>query len=326
MQRYINNLHFKSGETSASNVRSFCYGGKDRQQDAQEFFAWLIDLLDDEMNPGRDRHSNNGQLILPKDIVKRLNSLPLTQAAQESWGHLMGAQQSQITQRMTIQECRTSVCRTCGTASRIWSPYVLLNVSLGHASSVTLLDRFNVLFGSGSAEDRPDIECDSETCSPQLFRPVPNPPPKKPVAPTKRTKTFAAYLSRLPDYLCLFLGRFEGGVSDGMNRNNALVTFPEKNIDLTRFFCPPDIFPDREKDHEHRGPFLYDVYGVVQHIGNLNSGHYFAIAKSPDLPNNPNGAGSWHKYNDRRVTPSSFQETQSERTYLVFLKRQGTPN
>ena len=63
---------------------------------------------------------------------------------------------------------------------------------------------------------------------------------------------------------------------------------------------------------------IYDLYGVVNHFGNLNGGHYTSTIKSP-LDNN------WYYYNDSSVSSASAGKIMNDAAYILFYRRRDTP-
>ncbi|KAL2069405.1 hypothetical protein VTL71DRAFT_14084 [Oculimacula yallundae] len=298
---YTMSVHFK--EPNSEREREYCYGGLKRQHDSSEFLLWFTDILDDELNPKRNLADKAAQGVIPPNEQPRLYNSPLVEASIESLKFLRKGRESIINKCMDIQECQQTVCQTCGEVTRVWNTYRQLTLALPDRLNRTLDSILYPQFGKASAEIMQQVECDSSTC-------------KK----ARRNKTLQRYFSRLPDYLVITLGRFE---SEG-SKNDANITFPESGLDLTSYFCPPDATPLDKLDRAHKGPFLYDVYAVQQHVGRLSSGHYWTVARSPDLPRNKDGAGEWHKYDDTHVNPASFRDTQTNHTYTVWLVRRGT--
>ena len=58
---------------------------------------------------------------------------------------------------------------------------------------------------------------------------------------------------------------------------------------------------------------IYDLYGVVNHFGNLNGGHYTAFGKNPD--------GNWYNFNDSSVSGTNIKEITSPAAYMLFYRR-----
>lgn len=62
----------------------------------------------------------------------------------------------------------------------------------------------------------------------------------------------------------------------------------------------------------------YNLYGVVNHSGSLEGGHY--IAYSRNLEHNI----TWHKYDDQDVSPVSAGEVITQNAYVLFYKQTKT--
>jgi hypothetical protein len=108
-----------------------------------------------------------------------------------------------------------------------------------------------------------------------------------------------------PYYLIIQLKRFnvkknflnESSFS-GEKKNN-FVTYPINDFDLSEYIVGP------EKDNAK-----YDLYGVIQHFGSLNGGHYTAICKNDN---------NWVSYNDSSLDFISDPVTRN--AYILFYIR-----
>ena len=58
---------------------------------------------------------------------------------------------------------------------------------------------------------------------------------------------------------------------------------------------------------------VYDLFGVVNHFGSLNFGHYTAYGKNSET-------GQWHLYNDETVTSCDPHDVVSEAAYVLFYQ------
>ena len=134
--------------------------------------------------------------------------------------------------------------------------------------------------------------------------------------------TSVRYHAWLPDYLWISLNRY----GSNLQKIDTTFLFPETGIDLTPTFAPDTRNAPQPLPRQQTGPFLYDVYAVVQHGGgSIAHGHYWTIAKSLDKKKmGGKGAGSWHKFNDMQVSECGFEATQNYNTSAIFLKRQGS--
>ncbi len=61
---------------------------------------------------------------------------------------------------------------------------------------------------------------------------------------------------------------------------------------------------------------MYDLVGVVNHMGGLGGGHYVADCRNRD-------DGGWYAFNDSRVTPTSPAALSGSAAYLLFYVRRG---
>lgn len=59
----------------------------------------------------------------------------------------------------------------------------------------------------------------------------------------------------------------------------------------------------------------FDLYGVVNHYGEIDKGHYTACVKRPE-------DGQWFLYDDEKVSQVAFKDVNSEGAYLLFFKLQ----
>lgn len=63
---------------------------------------------------------------------------------------------------------------------------------------------------------------------------------------------------------------------------------------------------------------LYDLYGVTNHFGSLNGGHYTANCRNPD--------GSWYNFNDSQVSGCGDKGLCASSAYLLFYRRREDPS
>ena len=81
-------------------------------------------------------------------------------------------------------------------------------------------------------------------------------------------------------------------------KNNTFISYPTDNFDIREFIVGP------EKDKA-----IYDLYGVIEHYGTLNQGHYTAICKND---------GNWVSYNDSIIKIVDNPVTKN--AYVLFYK------
>lgn len=109
---------------------------------------------------------------------------------------------------------------------------------------------------------------------------------------------------------------------DGMDLTDFVVsktTIDAHNLKKTEFATPENskfdsIVDPTPESIQNSSPqrLIYDLYGVINHSGSNWGGHYTAYAKSD---------GSWHYYDDERVTAvQNLEDIVSERAYVLFYK------
>ena len=66
-----------------------------------------------------------------------------------------------------------------------------------------------------------------------------------------------------------------------------------------------------KKGQEH---LIYDLFGVVNHYGSLNFGHYKAVALCEN---------KWIEYDDSSTRVVQEEDVVTEAAYIYFFKRRG---
>lgn len=104
-----------------------------------------------------------------------------------------------------------------------------------------------------------------------------------------------------PRILVLDLKRFNAR----NQKNQCLVTFPLSGLNLTDYV----IGYDKES-------FVYDLYGVCNHSGNVHGGHYTCFVKCAT-------SKQWYHFNDTMVTLVESPETTiiSPQAYCLFYRK-----
>lgn len=104
-----------------------------------------------------------------------------------------------------------------------------------------------------------------------------------------------------PNILIITLKRFS---SDGKQKIEDLIDFPLKNLNLTKYV------------HGYNATeYIYDLYAVCNHIGNIYMGHYTAFVK--------NSSDEWLHYNDQTVEKIDNPETAivTPMAYCLFYRK-----
>jgi len=101
---------------------------------------------------------------------------------------------------------------------------------------------------------------------------------------------------RLPPILIISFKRF-----DMMRRKNDIdIEFPTDILDMSKYVC--GYSPNQ---------YIYELYAVIYHTGNVNGGHYFASIKE--------ASGKWYLMNDSQVQERGIDDI-SRFTYCLFYK------
>ncbi|KXX83345.1 Ubiquitin carboxyl-terminal hydrolase 8 [Madurella mycetomatis] len=311
---YIHFIHSKTAD-GRPKPSAEVFGGH-CQQDAQEFYSFIMDNIHDETNTRRDRQpSKEEKPYTPKDGT-------IIQNAMDYWRDYSTASASIVDKyfrglEVFISRCHNSDCRQ---EIRLFQPCDVWILNLAGASDPADLD--SLLANHQTSEHFPDLIC--ETCN-------------------KPGRTRKAKFARFPDRLAFCLNRFHnsggGGLltSSGSSRTGKIhtkVRFPIRDLDLTRYCAEPD--PDMASTHDAHfaGRMKYDCYAVTVHVGQgINGGHYYSYVQD-ELSRDPT---DWFRCNDEVVdrvkigsgggsgdlTETMYQNGNAS-AYMVYYRRQGT--
>ena len=104
----------------------------------------------------------------------------------------------------------------------------------------------------------------------------------------------------MPKLLIVTLKRFS---QSGDEKINNMVDYPLDNLDLSEFVCG-----------YNPSQYVYELYGICNHIGNVMGGHYTAFVK--------NSLNQWIHYNDTRVELiSNSQMVITPMAYCLFYRK-----
>lgn len=287
--------------------------GTNRQQDATEFLVYVFMDLDDETNQFRNRPSE-----VPQPEPSKTKSL--TDLAIQWWDLHSRVSDSIIDKYWRFTEIIVVQCDHCGHVVTKFSNDDMRILSLPQSSTPVTME--DLLQNYYSNEHLDDYKCDNckirGHCS-------------------KRTK-----LARLPDFLCVCFNRFERqDESARLNKITTTVNFPVRELDLTPYTIQgeqqysslltnghpgtsavrsiPSTIPT--DDHHFNKPFKYEAYAVVQHGGDLNSGHYVGAIR--DEPHGPDGNSRWHVANDTQIVDLTVGANRTDKG-SQFLYRQNS--
>jgi ubiquitin carboxyl-terminal hydrolase 8 len=102
-----------------------------------------------------------------------------------------------------------------------------------------------------------------------------------------------------PTILVIDLKRF----NHNLMKNQILVTFPLENLDLSKYV----IGYNKES-------YVYDLYGICNHSGNVQGGHYTSFIK--------NANGKWYHFNDTNIIEmSDLDKLITPHAYCFFYRK-----
>lgn len=196
------------------------------------------------------------------------------------WDRYLSRERSIIQDLFVGQLRSTLTCSICKYASVTFDPFWDLSLpipSKSTTSQVSINECFNIFTQEEILDGGEKPTC--EKCKKR----------------TKCTKKFL--IERCPNVLVLHLKRFSGVRYRTKLTTN--VSFPmELNIQ--------EYTVSNEKCN-------YRLFGVSNHVGSTQGGHYTAYCKHPDT-------SKWHLYNDARVTEVSSKDVITPAAYVLFYE------
>jgi len=263
------------------------------QHDAHEFLDSFLDVLGKHIVKFRKRiHAAVTKVYKENAFVPEFDSKKVD-----------------ITKRLFEGSLRSVLlCENCGVKRVQQEPF--MNVSLSLSEEVERTQE-----GNGT----PKCDLNVETCLKHFVLPEIlgdlvhcNSCGKK--TRTKKQHTFA----KLPKILCLHLKRFDAAKNKKIDN---FVSFPSRGLNmgaLLSHWCEVTRLGSSESDKEGSIPtanpkILYDLFGTVNHIGSMQSGHYVANVKADD---------KWYHCNDQHISHAKEESVlKAEGAYVLFYIR-----
>lgn len=199
------------------------------------------------------------------------------------------------------------LCEECGNKRKRTEEF--LNVSLSLSEQVAR-------FQSTSGSTKPVLSV--ETClerfiSPEKLGDSVNCPSCEKKTATQKQHTFGA----LPKVLCLHLKRFDAALN---KKIDDFVSFPAQGLNMGKYlaqWCEVTSLRSPEVESVAEPQVYYDLFGTVNHIGSMTSGHYITNVKVEDR---------WYHFNDAHVSlagGNGGEETvvHNAGAYILFYVR-----
>ena len=258
------------------------------QHDSQEFLAFLLDALHEDLNQGIMIRGGQGYTVKSVPPNMRLEEptdeeslreeqLPESETSYKAWTKYLFRNDSPLVYWFQGQMMNQLRCQTCGQTSTTYNTFMYLSVPLP---------------GDGRRPVRLE-DCINEFCKEETLTDTDSWKCPRCKVPRRATKKLT--ISRLPIILLIHLKRFS---VEGHFRNklDTFVQFPINNLDMMPFLSKglqsriAQRRPDGSNPMNH-----YDLYAVSNHYGNLNNGHYTATVRH-------GGRGAWFVFDDTRVS------------------------
>ena len=102
----------------------------------------------------------------------------------------------------------------------------------------------------------------------------------------------------LPEIFIVTFKRFK----NTLKKNQVLIDFPLTELDLSKYV----------KGY-NKETYIYDLYGIINHSGNLLGGHYWSFIQ--------NANGNWYTFNDTMVQNMNTDKLISPNAYCLFYKK-----
>ncbi|KAG6908896.1 hypothetical protein DXG01_002874 [Tephrocybe rancida] len=259
------------------------------QHDSQEFLTFLLDKMHEDLNrvltrPAEPRLSPQQELALEQRDPRR--------AIDEEWEKWQSSNDSVIVDLFQGQFKNRLQCSTCTRTSTTYNAFSILQLSIPLHGPVPLQKCLDNLFHE--EELKGDNRWDCPSCK------------------AKRNATKRLSLARLPPILVIHLKRFQTN-GRGAGKIDTFVQCPTKYLEI---HASPDM-PDETQGggsgdpRTQVAPYKYELYGVTNHHGQLNSGHYTAHIHT---------AGDWYRISDTNISRLTSPVVTSE-AYVLFYKR-----
>ena len=288
----------------------------DRQQDAKEFFDFLVDCLHEDLNA---RWSRTPLKPLTPAEESTREAMPVSRASPYEWERFQHRDFSFITSLFAGQHASRLRCKTCHNTSTTYEAFYSISIEIprsGHGNIYDCLRHYTKeeMLSGDEVWKCPHCKCEREA-------------------------TKQIILTRLPQILVVHFKRFSASKTESARKIHTPIDFPIYGLRLDDFVVAktPDVVGREQQDGGLKSelattaPFSYDCYSVLRHLGNtMNGGHYVSLVRDQ-------GRGDlWWLYDDDRVREVNVQQPQNsagggggsrgerlqdERAYIVFYQR-----
>ncbi|KAF1792904.1 Ubiquitin specific protease domain [Phytophthora cactorum] len=281
-------------------IKALCvaFTGYD-QQDAQEFLRFLLDGLHEDLNR-----------VKKKPAYYEIKDRPEAKdrdVSDEYWKFYLERNTSALSELFCGQLRSEIRCETCNHRSLCFDVFWDLSLPVPKKSGKNSAMRISSGFFSGgrTASATSDTAANSTSGGMSIHDCL------KAYTEQELLSDDAAYYApskisvyRLPNVLVLHLKRFSYSTFS-RDKVSTSISFPAQSLNIAEY-CASDAVVD--------GSTLYDLTGIVHHMGSLNGGHYTAECLNADTQ-------EWFDFNDGSVTAIRKPELCSSSAYMLFYQR-----
>lgn len=224
------------------------------QQDACEFLSFILDTLHEDLN-GFGSYPKLKPLT--EEEEQQREKLPFRYASFVEWERYLKTNFSFIVNLFQGQYASQLKCLECESTSTTFQAFTVLSLPIPETVDMKRLSLDDCIKEFTKTEI---LDGDDKWSCPHC---------KKKVRTSKKIT-----ITRLPPNLIIHIKRFKPNLSKITHH----IFFPHQ-LDLS--YLPPTVSSPEEEEsvkqfplREQIAPFRYNLYAVVNHIGNFNNGHY----------------------------------------------------
>ncbi|KAK2761694.1 ubiquitin-specific protease doa4 [Arachnomyces sp. PD_36] len=279
----------------------------DRQQDAKEFFDFLVDCLHEDLNINWQRTP-----LRPLTFEEELQRerMPIHRVSNIEWDRYCHREESYMTSLFAGQHASRLRCTTCRLTSTTYEAFYSISVEIPR---------------SGSADI---YQCLQSYCKEEMLSG--DEVWKCPHCRREREATKQIILTRAPQLLVIHFKRFSASKTQSTRKIHTPIDFPLHNLNMDPFMIQPPESTTQQPSSSSKPPppsttppYTYNAYAVLRHIGQSSGGgHYISHVRDPQRD-------TWRRFDDDRVTDFNPRDMrfgdrlQNEQAYIVFYERVG---
>ncbi|KAJ6135186.1 hypothetical protein N7512_000346 [Penicillium capsulatum] len=275
----------------------------DRQQDAKEFFDFVVDCLHEDLNINWQRNPLR-PLTFSEEMQRE--RMPVPKVSKIEWDRYCHREESFISSLFAGQHASRLRCTTCRQTSTTYEAFYSISVEIPPT-------------GTGDIYQCLRSYCQEEMLSGDEVW-------KCPYCKCKRMATKQIIITRAPQILVVHFKRFSASKTQSARKIHTPVDFPLHGLRMDDFLISyPAAGPGPDAGAPSTGatvpPFTYDAFAVLRHLGSsMGSGHYISLVRDAERQ-------CWRTYDDDRVRDFSPRDLrardrlQNEQAYIVFYER-----